>query len=535
LRRPDLPSGAREPQARASGQRAFNLDWLAVPLALVLLAALAIPRLPPGICTGDSGDLQVSSATLGMAHPPGYGGFVSVGYVLTLIPGLDPAYAVTLGCLACALIALAFLAALQIRLGAQPMIAAAVTLALAASTRIWEALIVPEVYAPNLALHAAAVWFLLTYVQTGRLSRLGWAALLLGFAIANRPSALLTLPGFAVVLIVYWWQNKPAVRKSLIATAISLAGLLLPSVYTLGYDYVRDRAGLPFNIIENRRITHGDLPAANADLAGESQRLLWLVTARDFRGLLGGSRVQMTGRAQWLVERLGLSNDIAMILATCATVIGGAIAWRRSRHAAIVLIGAGLGAVAFFCAYEVYDTAADVLPIIFVGGIFIGLCVSAVLPAKRPRTARVLSVLVFIAAGVWVTYRISRTAANAGDLDATHSAPAAQLRNLPPGAAVFSDWIGAAPLRYAQCRVPRPDVLIVVKPPNPAELAARLCDAGHGRPVFSTARVVPRAGYEVVPCGALWHIRPISAAAADIDAGAAPERHDGVNEGRWKY
>lgn len=72
-------------------------------LALAALAgtvlAAAGPWVARGVCFDDSGDLQAASATLGIAHPPGYAVYVSVGHVLTWLPGVEPARAVNLGAL----------------------------------------------------------------------------------------------------------------------------------------------------------------------------------------------------------------------------------------------------------------------------------------------------------------------------------------------------------------------------------------------------------------------------------------------------
>jgi hypothetical protein len=526
-----MPPAGIEPAAAPVAARGFNPDCLAVPLAIALVAALAVPHLPPGICFGDSGDLQVAAVTLGMAHPPGYGGFASVGYLLTLIPGLEPAYAVTLGCLASGLIALAFIAGLQIRLGANPWLAAAVTLGLAASTRVWEALVVPEVYAPNLALHAAAAWFFVTYVQSGRLRRLALAGLFLGFALANRPSTLLCLPGFALALLVYWWRNQPARSRWLPATAVALVTLLLPCIYTLAYYYVRDCPGTPLNIIENQRIRCGNLPVATGGVAAKLERVLWLATAREYRALLDGSMAHMGGRRQWLLDRLGLSNDLAMIAVTCAVVIGGALAWRRCRPTAIALIGIALGAAAFVCVYEVYDTAADVLPIMFTGGVFVGLCASMLLPAKSAFAKRALGIPIFLVAGLWITFRAGQPVRDATRLDATHYAPAAELRSLPQNAAVLSEWVNSSPLRYAQYRLDRPDLLIAIPKAKQREVAARLGDGGQGRPVFSTSRITPPPGQELTPWGKLWRISPVSAPAAGVEPVVTPKAEHGVSEG----
>jgi len=72
---------------------------LTVALTITAIAVATIPRLPPGIRKGDSGGIQLAAAALGITHPPGYGGFVSLGYLFTLVTGVDPARAVSFACL----------------------------------------------------------------------------------------------------------------------------------------------------------------------------------------------------------------------------------------------------------------------------------------------------------------------------------------------------------------------------------------------------------------------------------------------------
>ena len=88
---------ARNDDRKAGWTRLTWSDRLAILIAVMVIAAVTVPRLPPGICYGDSGDLQTASATLGIAHPPGYAGYVTLGYLITRIPGVDPACLVSPG------------------------------------------------------------------------------------------------------------------------------------------------------------------------------------------------------------------------------------------------------------------------------------------------------------------------------------------------------------------------------------------------------------------------------------------------------
>ncbi|MCH7592399.1 MAG: DUF2723 domain-containing protein, partial [Planctomycetes bacterium] len=194
-------------------------DWIAPGLAVVFISALAIPRLPPGVCFEDAGDLQLASATLGIMHPPGYAGYVTLGWFVSRVPGVDPAYMVSLACFASGLTAIWFCMLLQIRLGVSSWIAGALGLALTAHPRVWSNLLVPEVYAPTLALLAGAAYLLVRSVHRGVRRDMLLAALLYGLALANRPPLLFMLPFF----LVAWWTARSRWNWSWRLWGVSLA------------------------------------------------------------------------------------------------------------------------------------------------------------------------------------------------------------------------------------------------------------------------------------------------------------------------
>ena len=72
------------------------LDRAAIAVTLGIAIAVTVPRLPSSICLGDSGGIQLAAATLGITHPPGYVGYMSLAHLFTLVPGVDPAYMVSL-------------------------------------------------------------------------------------------------------------------------------------------------------------------------------------------------------------------------------------------------------------------------------------------------------------------------------------------------------------------------------------------------------------------------------------------------------
>ena len=135
-----------------------------VALTAVVVVVTGVRHLPLGVCFGDAGDLQCACATLGIAHPPGYVGYAAVGWVLCqVLPFVDPAYVVSLACLACIVISVALLHLLLVRFGLHVLVAAAVALILLAHKQVWESVTAPEVYAPSLAGLLGAAYLLVKY------------------------------------------------------------------------------------------------------------------------------------------------------------------------------------------------------------------------------------------------------------------------------------------------------------------------------------------------------------------------------------
>jgi hypothetical protein len=454
--------------------------------------------------------LQVASATLGIAHPPGYVAYVSLGHLLTRLPGLPPAYGVTLGCFAAGLGALILCGMLQVRLGASAWIGAALTLALAGHPRIWGNLIVPEVYAPTIALELGAACLLLRYLRRRNGRRLLGVGVLVGLALASRPPVLLVLPAFALALWVGWRRGHVGRGHRVRDATLGLVGVLLPCAYTLAYVYVRDAPETRWNTIEHFDTEFAGLPAADSGPMAKLERVAWLVTAAQFRGQLGGAGTDGFARLRTLVDRLGLTNDGWFVVAVCLVILGAVRMSRRDPAVAIALGGIMLGSAVFFCAYRVYDSAADVLPVLFAGTVFAGTAASSVFPAQLGWGRRAAAIGIFTAVCVWISCNLERGSAVAREADATDYVAGAELASVPDHALIFATWRKAPALCYGCCvDAGRPDVRIV--PARPSRWATLAREAGSGpdgrrRPVFFAERITPPPGYTLKRWEQLWQL-----------------------------
>lgn len=507
---PDTLSGLAE-----SRHRLRLLDLVPVVLAIVVIAAVTIPRLPPGICFSDAGDLQVASITLGIMHPPGYAGYVSLAHLATLLPGMDSAYSVSLSCLASGIVALLLCILMQVRLGVNPWIASALVLALTAHKRVWTNLVEPEVYAPSLFFVAASAYLLVTYARTSVRRNLFIAATLFGFVLANRPTVVWMLPFF----LVAWWagrEHRHHSRRRSVNTALCATVLAaLPGLYSLSYLWVRDTPQTAYNYVEQKNTELNILPDTRDGWEAKAERLYWLATAREFERYMGNTGHGIFSRLGWLykefflyryVEFLGIPMMIGQTTFVIVVPILSFGAWytyRRCRTSFWALIGMFAGTVAFICTYRIYGQAADLLPLIFAATVFAGVALTPLFPAVggRARSAVAAGLLLAVCGLTFVDapHRGRNTSADAAgfvtDLD---------MQTLPRNTAILSTWHHSTALWYAQhVLTKREDIEIVNTPPSRwrEEIEAR-----SDRPVLVVMKITRSSDFTLTPYRNVWRV-----------------------------
>ena len=501
----NTPPVVQHTETRPLRDNRARSTFITLTLLTAVLVALTYTRLPPGICFHDSGDLQTAAAALGIAHPPGYAGYASLGYCLTLIPGLDPARAVTLGCLAAGIGALLFCAGIQIRLGVHPWLAAAIVLGLALHPRVWINLIIPEVYAPTWFFVMAAAYLLVVYLTSDSpASRYLYPAFfLLGVAAANRPPVLLMLPGFAIGLLLLWLHKRIAAKRILKMIGICIVGFLLPAFYSLGYFWVRDTDQQFYNYIEQDPQLNDMLPSPLDGPEAKIRRIWWLVSGAQYAAerVTGGT---FLGRLSWIAEQIGAELDPVFLAIIVAFAVGAVVVRRRNLHILILLLGILLGGGCFLCLYRAYDTAADMLPLLGVLGVFAGTALSSLLPQRAGRGRAWAAFALFALTAVGSAQLVTRYPNHAAEYDATGYARSIDWSVVPDNALILTDWRKNAPLQYSRLiGNSRSDASVLhVLPEYRTAYAAR--EAAAGRAVFSANPPPAIPGLSITPAGALW-------------------------------
>lgn len=481
--------------------------WAAIGLVLAFVSWFAIPKLPDGICFDDSGDLQLVSATLGIAHPPGYPGYATIGYLLTFIPGVDTATIIAIACMVTGLIALAACMLLQKHLGVNLWFAAALTLAFAAHPRFWTNLRAPEVYMPTLALVVLSALFLLRYAKGGGRWTLVTAVFLFGFAMGNRPPVLFAAPFFLIAWYCTFRNRGLTPARGLRDLTWMIPLVIVPTLYSFGYTIVRDRPDTCYNYIDNHNEGRGVLPESTEGLRAKVRRATWQFSGEQFREYMGTDWRGFVSKLRWLRTQVAFASpftdifvfglitigieppaaqwypQIDVYFLALLAIIGLIIAFKRCRVSAWLLTGFALSCMAFVLAYKVYGQAADLLPVLFAETVAIGVLGSRLFPSGAGWIRQLAALAIAVGAGVMFAAHMPSRGHNSTGIAATEFLNEFDMKTFPGPAVICSNWTKSVPLRYAQCVLtPRPDLHIITSGP---ELWRAMAERETTRPVYA--------------------------------------------------
>ena len=506
---PGESAGGQEQTRRPDRPTLSGLERCILALTTVLIVAIALPRVAPGVCFDDPGDLQTACATLGIAHPPGYTLFAAAGWLLcTLLFFVEPAYVITLACLASMVAALVWTMLLLRRAGVHMLTAGALVLLLLTHDSVWKNAVVPEVYAPSLACLAGATYALMRYGDQRGRAFLIVAALLLGVLLISRPPSVLFLPGFVAALFVIERRHAPdALRPFTRTVALAAATAFVPIALGVTLVLARDVSANPYNYIEQYAEMNDALPDQNGDFASRWQRATWMVTAGEYRDMVDASWTKVRGKARWVRRQLGVYDTVPFVCALAILALGGLVLLRRRGDLFAAVACIMVGQVVYLLLYRVHGLAADLLPVLFAVVLISGAALATLFPARPSRFRMALMIAVYTATGVWVYYSQATRIDYAASVDATGYVRQACLETLPPRAVVISEWHHSRPLLYASCvEIDRPDVTILTGDVHLwNDALERIAD----RPVLFTMRPEPPQGWRVSPWKNLWRVERV--------------------------
>jgi len=483
--------------SRATADRMLYFVLFAVPFALYLRT------LAPGVGTKDGFELQVVSATLGIAHPTGYPLFTLLGRLfITLLPFGSPAYRINLMCALFAALAVPLIFAVGRQVLKRRAPAAVAALTFAFTPTFWTQASIPEKYTLNVWFVTLVIYLAVRWAQdTGdRKARwFYWLAFAYGLSLTHHRTMLLLAPGLALYALLAEPGLVRQPKRLLIALGVFAAPLLL-------YLYVPWRAyaqGWHMSWPEFVQHISGSeyTPALRLDewLTSAGRRATYLRFLRNQFGTLGMA--------------LGVIGWLSLVRRRWRFALFSIVTW-----AAYVIFAIG------YHAY--YNDVNYFLPSHLVFALWIGAGVGA-LARVAAATARRLGCssrcLALGTIGYWtlaalLPLRLIWTHLPQVDMSqAQNDLPWGQYvlgLDLPPNATILADSVKMAPLHYlTTVEKVRPDVTVVVLPDETAYVKSLQAHLVQRLPVF-LARYLPNLGgaYHLRSLGPLVEVslRPLT-------------------------
>jgi hypothetical protein len=486
------------------------------PGSLVLLLLVVYGMgLHPGLAEGDAAELQWAGPLLGICHSPGYALQVTALKLFTSLPmGSSPAWRANLFSLICGISgALALYGAVR-RITGKSLAGWISASTLALSTVYWSHSLIAEVYVFGGALILFAVYASVRFVQNDDARWLTIAAISLGTAIAERPSEILIIPGFALA----WFVMRKSAGITLHRGAAVGLAFVLPFTVAVALNLSRDD---PARLAVRDDAIRNEIPGV--DLSGE-------VTYQYESGIGYTSRVEnalvhMLGlkwkprlaaknipdnlkKFGWVISGLGIWGDryapagqkdpmmkggASLGAPALLLSILGIYFWRKQPGWILLGVGILAGNLIFALFYTAFDTMTFITPALIGLALLAGLGCSPPDPieSKRARTfSRVR--------GAALLLPLVLLLVNFSYVDRSTESTARQIQNRqefikidwPRDSVILTTFWPAMTMRYSlRVAVDRPDIAVIHLEPKNVPAAHRYFQQRR-RPVFATANAL---------------------------------------------
>jgi hypothetical protein len=283
--------------------------WFGAVVVTVTAGVLYFLTAARDIVVGDSPELIMAAATLGVPHPPGYPLFTMLGHLFSLLPFGAIPFRVNLLSVACDALAVGVIYLTAVRLTKSQLAAAVAALLLAVNSNFWQWSLAAEVFPVNNLLAAILILLLIAWhEQPERGTFLIAAFFVAGLASTNHQTIILLGP--AVCFVLWRCRSTLFARPSILAVcAVALLIGLLP------YAYV------PWTAARHPVYHWGNVSSFH-DLIG-------LITRRSYGSTKLVTTAGYTGGPAWpRLAALALSFGL---VASLLIIIGAIEAFRRAR------------------------------------------------------------------------------------------------------------------------------------------------------------------------------------------------------------
>lgn len=274
----------------------------------LVVFAVYLQTMSPGLNGGDCGELAAVQTTLGIAHPTGYPLFTILGYIFTKIPfDIEPIQKLNLLAVLFTAFGMSVFYAAQVkflftlRVPNQLiinnfkiyLIAIFSTLLLAFSPTIWFQSTFTEVYSLHILIISSLLYLMISIIARqgdGKKTKRLWifVGVLLGLGFSNHLTTIFILPGFIYLYI----QDKTIESKKPLFVFVSIVVAVTSLVL---YSYILIRSNMN--------------PQLNWGKPNSFARLLDHITASDYRSwMFPGIDLTISQFGQLVISLFGINN-----------------------------------------------------------------------------------------------------------------------------------------------------------------------------------------------------------------------------------
>ena len=297
-----------------------SVKKIILPLILFFcVLAIYIHNLSRATYGGDVGDLLAAASIMGVAHPPGYPLFTLIGFLLSRINLITPAFMIGLISAFSGALGALFFYLFSYRFTKSKLISLIAVLALVFSYYYWFYSEIAEVFALDNLFAIALLLLAVIYYQTKQRKYVFLLSLLAGLSLTNHQMIVLIFPSLALLSVNNLFKEKQKVKTILFCLGFFLLGLL-PYLY------------VPLAASHN--------PAVNWDQVHDLNSFLRLVLRRDY-GTFGIGSIGDASFAQRLVTlKLYLIGMVIQATIPVITVIllGMFYAYKKYRQIFFALL-----------------------------------------------------------------------------------------------------------------------------------------------------------------------------------------------------
>lgn len=392
----------------------------------------------------DSSEYAVGVSTLGIVHAPGYGLYLFLGHLFTLLPIGELAYELNLFSAVCLSLAAACCFGLIAQLTGDRVVAAAASLIFVWSYYVWMVGVAAEVYAPQLALLAAFGWVLaiLHRQEHQRDPYTLLAGVLYGLAVALNPTSIFFAPG----VVIAFRLMRISWRMSIFAGCAAL----LIFVGSLAYFPLRYAAQPAFNVAGSYAADGSFNPVDLQTLQG----IWWLIRGAQFEGFFFSQGIIPT--VNQVLQTITLFGANFLGIGLIIGVIGAVSLYHRSRRGFIIWLSFFLPYTYFYTTYGAVDRDTMFGPSHLLWTILIayGLQWFTESAGKLVKYSVVMALPLLMLGVNFAT-------ADASQITEVRERAEKMIAVLPEDAIVFGNWLDIITLQYLQLvEHQRPDVTL---------------------------------------------------------------------------